>query len=187
MRDLVFIDVETTGLDPQIHGITEIAISRGSVQDFLRSSPPVMSWFVKPFDGCVVDSRAVEINGYDEKMWEEIGALGLWIVGDLISKHLDGAIPVGWNVGFDIAFIKAELRRLGKSYSPHYHSLDLASWMFPHYWCGDVPNLKLESACDYFKVSNEGSHRAKTDVLRTIEVFRCMCEERGLRKRLIGE
>ena len=61
---VVFLDVETTGLDPRAHEIVEIAIVALDGQVLLDTK-------VKPQNIEAASPRALEINGYNEADWAD--------------------------------------------------------------------------------------------------------------------
>lgn len=90
----VYLDTETTGLDPDRHEVWEIA--------YAIDDGPVLSAFV-PHSLATADREALELNGY----WRRhVGR-----VDDRADLHarlaLDGATLVGANPAFDAAFLRA--------------------------------------------------------------------------------
>jgi DNA polymerase-3 subunit epsilon len=64
-QKLIFIDVETTGVNPETNGLTQIS---GCVQvgdDVLES----FDYFVRPFPQDVIDSTALEVTGIDRRQF----------------------------------------------------------------------------------------------------------------------
>lgn len=62
-QNLVFIDVETTGVNPESNGLTQIS---GCVQiddDILES----FDYFVRPFPQDIIESTALEVTGIDRR------------------------------------------------------------------------------------------------------------------------
>lgn len=94
-NDLVFLDTETTGLDPALHQIWEIAwaIDDGPIES------RVVTHSLQ-----TADPKALEINGY----WERIDAWSINTRADhTLRAILDGATIVGSNPAFDAAFLRA--------------------------------------------------------------------------------
>lgn len=104
--DLVFLDTETTGLDPALHEVWEIAVA---VND-----GPVSSYRL-PHSIATADPKALELNGY----WGRANRPGATDAYDLeLRAMLSGATVVGANPAFDTAFLRA---RWGAS--PWHHRL----------------------------------------------------------------
>lgn len=170
MKDLVFVDVETTGLAPESR-VIEFAVYRTKPSEVFRFfENEIRSWKIMPPEGCYIELKAIEINGFSRELWE--GALPFWQLSSEFTEYLHDAIVAGWNVSFDIMMLENEYRRFDTNRMPwYYHSFDVASLMLPLYLRGEVKSLSLRNACDYFRVSNRGAHSAKGDVMRMVEVF----------------
>lgn len=95
MSRLVFLDTETTGLDPARHEVWEIAWSVGDGP--IRTA-------VLPHGVATANPKALELNGYVSR------GLGLapdpWVDVEL-KAELTGATIVGSNPAFDTAFLQA--------------------------------------------------------------------------------
>jgi DNA polymerase-3 subunit epsilon len=94
---LVFLDTETTGLDPQRHEIWELAyavddgdIHGGVVYHSLRSADPT----------------ALRLNGYHDRVYPQKFS-EMQALEEGLRKALDGATVVGANPAFDTAFLRA--------------------------------------------------------------------------------
>jgi len=64
-QKLIFIDVETTGVNPECNGLTQIS---GCVQvdnDIMES----FDYFVRPFPQDVIESTALEVTGIDRRQF----------------------------------------------------------------------------------------------------------------------
>ena len=64
-QKLIFIDVETTGVNPDCNGLTQIS---GCVQvdDDVAES---FDYFVRPFPQDVIESSALEVTGIDRRQF----------------------------------------------------------------------------------------------------------------------
>ena len=182
--DLVFVDVETTGLNPFRHEIIEIAAKRLSPQFEPRGTLPTISSVgiptsieLKVFPKHIeyAESVALQINGYDKSIWDAQAvsidrAMRAFV--ELCSGGL-GVVIVAHNVAFDWGFISATIEREGLDLRRvDYHRICLASMLWPLAVGGFLEKIKLETACDRLGISNEGHHRAMRDVDRAIEVYR---------------
>jgi DNA polymerase III epsilon subunit-like protein len=178
MRDLAFIDVETTGLAPE-SSVVEIAVFRTSPDRMFRFfEEEVKVWKIMPPKDCHIEEQALAINGFSRELWK---GSPLFDVAQLeFTELLHNAIVAGWNVKFDLGMLEGEYRRMGTEQMPwHYHALDVMTFMMPLYFQSKVTSLSLHAACDYFGVSNKGEHGAKADVLRTTHVFYHLCRLYG--------
>jgi DNA polymerase III alpha subunit (gram-positive type) len=98
VTDLVFLDTETTGLDPRVHEVWEIAVA--------INEAPISSYRL-PHSLATADPKALEINGY----WTRANLPGSTDAYDLeLRELLTGATIVGANPAFDTAFLSARWR-----------------------------------------------------------------------------
>ena len=89
------IDIETTGLNPHQHEIIEIAIITETESYHAKVIPQNIQY---------ADSKALDINGYNEKDW--YGAVPPQDVAIRSAKMLDGHIIIGHNPSFDMSFLR---------------------------------------------------------------------------------
>lgn len=92
---LVFLDIETTGLDPSRHEVWEIA--------YAVDDGPVRSSFVA-HGAAGADPVALRLNGYLQRFRGE-PLLGLTFESEL-REVLKGATVVGANPAFDTGFLR---------------------------------------------------------------------------------
>lgn len=123
ITDLVYLDTETTGLDPKIHDVWEVAYA-------IEGGPIVTH--ILPHSLKTADPVALKLNGYyNRSAWgvQITGGTGVpqpsTPVADLLVREaLTGATIVGANPAFDAAFLSA---RWG--YAPwHYRMVDIESY-----------------------------------------------------------
>lgn len=120
----VVVDVETTGTDPSVHEILEIAIVAmdGSVLFHSKISPQQIE---------TASPRALEINAFDPVLWE--GAPRWQAVAPKICQVLEGKQLVGHNVHFDKGFIFGMFSRYGLPVPDvMYQFVDTSTLIFEH-------------------------------------------------------
>jgi DNA polymerase-3 subunit epsilon len=165
---LVFLDIETTGLDPMADDIIEVAAMR--VDPISLSVEGCFETKVAPSTGMLVDPRAAELNGFRAEDWSE--APEIENVLPLLARFLEGCLIVGHNPAFDWAFLSAAFQRLGvRKPSVGHHLIDTASLAWPLLRHGLVASLSLRDLCEHYGISNSGAHRALEDVVRTYQLF----------------
>jgi DNA polymerase-3 subunit epsilon/CBS domain-containing protein len=160
--DAVVIDSETTGLDPSMAWIVEIAgvrIAGGRLQsaDIFRrrvnpgiSIPPTATAIHHINDAAVSDAPSFI------KVWPEI------------SAFLGKAVVVGHNLGFDLAVLKRECERAGIAWTRP-RTLDtrlLAQIAEPH-----LAGYTLDSLASWLGVEIADRHSALGDSLACAEIF----------------
>lgn len=123
LNNVVFIDTETTGLDPDRHEIWELALITGAGEEHL--------WHL-PVDLAKADLIALNIGGYFDRYGNEDNCcdVGIYDYGwddfcaDMVTltrgKHLVGAIP-----SFDAQRLERLLRAHGSLATWHYHLIDI--------------------------------------------------------------
>jgi len=154
----IAIDLETTGLQPERSDIIEVAavtFADGVILDEWSS-------LVNPHTE--IPEKIVRLTGINQEMVE--GAPDIFTVRANIKRILGQNVLVGHNVGFDLAFLRAQNMALGN------HRIDtlvLASILLPYagrYGLGALSrHLNLPGAL-------EGQdHRALDDARRTAHLF----------------
>jgi DNA polymerase III alpha subunit (gram-positive type) len=106
---LVFLDLETSGLDPAVHEAIEFGLVFEDGSD---------AAFSVAFDVERASPKALEVNGYGER--EFAPALPWRTAAITLHGALKGAVVVGNAVHFDLAFTSAFIRR--------HSSLDPQPW-----------------------------------------------------------
>lgn len=159
--ELVILDVETTGLEPELgHAIVEIAGQKLQGRE-------VTGEFVTLVDpGQPVPADSAAIHGITQDM---IGREGRPIA-EVMDEFLDfigAAGLVGHNLAFDLSFINRHLRLLGRPplTNPTLDTLELAKRYLI------LPSYSLKSVAAYLKVPQPKAHRALADVITTREVL----------------
>lgn len=163
MSDLVFLDTETTGLDPARHEVWEAAVA---VND-----EPIRS-YVFPHSLDTADPHALEMNGYISR--------GLGIVPDVwadveLKGLLTGTTIVGANPAFDTSFLRA---RWGVA--PWHHRLVDVESMALAVLGYDRPKGLRDLAADLRGRGHDipaPDHTAAADVATTRAVFHALRAE----------
>lgn len=164
---LVFLDVETTGLDPARHEVWEIAYSVDGGE--VLSS--VVAWPDHRMDPIAVTMG----NGFFGRGFGYVNEVSARFEADLI-RALTGATIVGANPAFDAAFLKA---RWGEA-PWHYRMLDIESYAMAVLCMDIVPSL-AQIRADLVLAGHDipaPDHTAAGDVACLIAVHKAL---RGIR------
>lgn len=159
-QEYVVVDVETSGLDPAISDVVQIA----AVKYKKGEEPSYFVSYVKPRYPIPVSASKVN-HIYDRtvenapRFWE-IRSRFLTFIGDLPL--------VGYNIGFDMKFINTEL-----GYSLPNWAIDVLPAARN---CFVLPDYKLETLKNHLKIER-GSHNALDDCLTTNSVYLACLEE----------
>jgi DNA polymerase III epsilon subunit-like protein len=103
------------------------------------------------------------------------------LMDDLKQYGADRLTITGYNVNFDIGFIKALFKRTGYTWAFNkyfdYLTLDVMQFSQACRVAGiiSLPHIKLESICRYLGINTEGAHDSMTDILNTRSVFDKLC------------
>ena len=175
MRRLIFLDTETTGLDPEVHEILELALvaEDGSVLLHTRVRPERLEQ---------ADPRALEVNGYSAEGWADAPA---WAdVAPRVAELLRGAVAVGHNVAFDAEMLRAGLKRVDPELAGgvcHYR-LDTLVLALEHLAPVGLERFNLGAVCDFLGVELKDAHTALADTLAARAVYRKLARAGWLRR-----
>lgn len=165
---IVFVDTETTGLDPVRHMVWEVAVIRrdrdGAETEHL--------WQIRPTraDLMAAQPDALKIGRYEERAAVPAGAtaadtLAVPVALDYLDacqqiyQALDGAVMVGSNPHFDASFLH-RLLRTGRT-PWHYRPVDIAT-LAAGYAYGEAASGAYGYSCDLpaLPYSSRGLSRA---------------------------
>ena len=172
MAQLVFVDLETTGLDVERHGIIEIACI--FEMDGKRGVEGLHS-LVNP--GNVEHTEtAAAVHKIPREAIDTAPPL-LDVLRQFDSRCADGAIVSGWNTKFDEAFLYRAYQQCGLPWRFDYHIFDVWSLYKRLQLIGTFPadlHLGLGTIARHFNIVRDGedAHRAATDIEWTWRLYR---------------
>lgn len=179
-HNLVFLDIETTGLNPDTHEIIELgailveqtfdATGRGNLRVLKEAE-----WKIIPEHIETADPEALRINGYSQEDWKNAVSLNRALTE--FKELARGGIAVGHNVSFDLSFIEKAFRKEKLVYPLHYHKLDTISLAYAKLWDKkDAQTFSLKALCEYFGIVNEKAHTALADTRATLALYKKIFE-----------
>lgn len=158
----VCLDCESTGLEPKEDRIIEIAAVKFTFEGVLESFETLID------PECPIPETSQEIHKISQDM-----IAGKPKIGSVLPEFLSlikGHILVGHGISFDIALIAAEAKRrqipTDIEKQPFIDTLRLARLY------GESPVNSLQHLRQHFNIQPEGAHRAMSDVVVNIEVFK---------------
>jgi len=180
----LYLDVETTGLDHELCGLTQVAF----VIEIDGREMASANFNVRPFEGAEVHKKALEVTGktYDEVMSypreDEVFATMLVMLKEYINPMIygDDFTLIAYNAEFDQNFMIAWFGRMGKKYANYinYRKVDpLALLRILHVeGMANLPGYKLIEV--YKAIFNEEfeAHDADADIKATIRVHKYLVE-----------
>ena len=190
MKKVLWLDVETTGLDCRKHGLREV----GFIIEIDGVEVDKGVFKINPFTyttkDVVIDDYALEISKVsieDLKSYDRVSYCFKELMKKLVkyvnvNDKNDCFVIAGYNTAFDIGFIKEWFKEMGllDSYKDlfHYKSLDVFSIVFAlrHIGLNSAENDKLETMCNYFGIGI-GAHNALSDIEATKKLYELICEK----------
>lgn len=175
-RDLVFVDIETTGLLPVEHEIIDIAVIRVEQSWPTEGAPQFMikdEWTTKvhPEHLISADPASLKISGYIASEWT--GAVSLQEALATFVQKTEGAIMVAHNIAFDSEFLNFHLAQNKLVNTMHYHRLDTVSMAFAVLQnAPGINRYSLGELCKYFGIENQNAHTALSDARADFELFK---------------
>lgn len=158
----VCFDCEATGLDPEKDRIIEIAAAKFTFDGIIDSREDLIN------PGISIPQHTIEIHHITDDMIQ-----GKPSMGAVLKEYLDfigDHIVVGHAIPFDLALLDAEAKRAGKN-TDLLKQRQLDTLRLARLY-GESPTNSLESLRKHFNIQAEGAHRAMSDVIVNIEVFK---------------
>jgi DNA polymerase III alpha subunit (gram-positive type) len=180
-----FLDVETTGTNPELHNIFQIS---GILTDQNFNILEECNYMFKPHSLDYIEQGALDKTGItldDLKNIEMSSEQAYSQFSQLLSRHCnkfdkkDKIHFIAYNAAFDVSFIRAWFSKNGDNYfgswfwNPPICVMQAAAWMTQRVR-GALPNFKLGTLCQCAELGwdETHAHNAKYDVLKTLELFR---------------
>ncbi len=158
----VCIDCESTGLDPKSDRIIEVA----AVKFTLDGTQEAFESLIDP--QVPIPKSSIEIHHITEEMVQGKPTIDKVLdeLFDLIGDH-----PlIGHGIKYDIEILAIAAERCRKNTqirkNPFFDTLRLARLY------GESPSNSLETLRRHFNIQEEGAHRAMSDVVVNIQVFK---------------
>ena len=179
-KKVLYIDTETTGLEPGRHGIIQLA----ALMEYGGDVVDTFNMKFQPHEGALINPEALKVSGTDpeelKKRTSSSDAYRDFL--KFLDRHIakfdktDKAYPAGYNVTFDMSFLDAWFRHHGNQYGTgsyqNWKMLDplplLRVWDF----LGTIalPDYKLQTVCTAYGIALE-AHDALSDILATRELL----------------
>lgn len=166
-KRLAFVDIESTGLNPDKHEIIEIAVLIYNQE----KNEVEKEWETKitPYHIETADNKALQISGYINN--PNIYRTNLKSALIKFNSIVKGCIIVGQNISFDLRFISKNMEEANIKPSYDLRYLDLMSLSWFHVKDTDIKGISLEKLCNHFGILNVGAHSALIDCRRTFGVY----------------
>jgi len=160
------LDIETTGSDRGGDGITEIGVVK------VRGGEQLGTFATLVNPGRAITPTVVVLTGITDHM--VAGAPRIETVLPALQEFIGDAVIVGHNVGFDMAFINTALRRSGRE--PFRGTVVDTLPLARHLVRDEVPDCKLGTLAQRFRLTTRPTHRALDDAMATTELLHFLLE-----------
>jgi len=160
--EFVCIDVESTGLDCASDRVIEVAVATFTADTILEEFESL----VDPKQN--IPCESIAIHHITQEMVH--GKPTIAEVFPKISALIDNRIIVGHGIQFDIDILSQEAKRAQLD-SPFRNNLAFDTLRLARLY-GESPSNSLEVLRGHFNIQAEGAHRAMSDVVVNIQVFK---------------
>lgn len=158
---LSVLDVETTGLDPTDHRITEVGIIRFEQGEVVETYGELVN------PEMPIPAESTKVTGISDD--DVAGAPTFAEIADEVHKRLQGVGIVAYNLPFDRSFVRMELERCGLSWPEASPTLD--PLIFARQFFKDKRRKNLGAICELLGIELEEAHRATNDATVTGHVL----------------
>lgn len=176
---ILFLDTETTGLEPGTHGVVQVA-GIVEVDGEVREE---FDFLARPFPGQLYEAKALEVNrrtveeikGFPDPM--EVHAKLKAIFKKYVDPYnrADKFVIAGQNIAFDYDMMEAFWQKCGDKYWyswVDFRGLDIitATALFQAAGRFRLPNMRLETVAAHFGIPLK-AHDALHDIRATREIY----------------
>ncbi len=170
-QPIAFVDIETTGLNRDIHEIIELGLIVARMKEGELVIVDELDIKIQPKNIAVAEPQALRVNGYNEADW--LFATTLEDAMKVFAEKTKGAIFTAHNVTFDYGFIESALTKTGIQNEMHYHKLDTISLAFGVLHTNDdIGKLSLRALCEKYGIENKKAHSAYADTHALYDIFK---------------
>jgi DNA polymerase-3 subunit epsilon len=179
MKKVFFFDTETTGLDCKKQDIIQLAYMIEIDGEIKEEG----SLYTQPFNYDTIQQEALNTNKLTVEQLKAFPSPSVTfmqlkrVLNKYIDKFnkLDKFSPAGYNVNFDVGFLREFFfKNKDKYYGSYfdYHLLDPIPVLHLLEYKGliKLPNYKLVTVCEYFNI-NIDAHEALSDIKATRQVI----------------
>ena len=160
----IALDLETTGFEPLTDEVLEIAAIKFQGDKILET----FETLVRP--GIDIPAMVTHITGITAETVQE--APSFEDIRANLTLFLGNYPIVGHNIEFDLTFLEAKGIPI---LSPQLDTLKLSSLLLPN-----LPSYSLDTISRQLKITHENKHRAYSDALVCVELFRLLLQKIAL-------
>lgn len=169
-RPLIFLDLETTGLEVQKHEIIEIGALKVHPEKLFEILEE-LEIKVRPENLKAADKDALKMVGFTEEKWK--GAISLKETLASLDEFGKDGVLVGYNINFDWAVLDRAYYSQGRIDPFYYHRIDVMAMAYFKYFSNpDFQRFSLGEVCRNLKIERQAAHTALDDARTTYLVFK---------------
>jgi DNA polymerase III epsilon subunit-like protein len=173
MSKIALTDLETTGLNPNVAEIVEIACIIFDSHTFEIEKEFEIK--IMPTHIMDADPKALEVNGFNLEEWEEASAVDLHTAMTQFAAFTKDAVFMAFNSPFDIGFLDHAARETGIKMTYRWYPLCLRSIAWTHMPHTGMFNWSLKEVCEKLGVPPEPAvHRAMNGVMAEYGVYKAL-------------
>lgn len=163
----ICLDLETTGLNPETDEIIEVAAVIFNFSEHLDTFETLID------PGKEISKESIEIHHITDDMVK--GKPKIQEILPQLVKMIGSHIIVGHGINTDLAFLNTALKKYCIPHNMHNNPIIDTLRLARLY--GECSVNSLEMLRTHFNIANEGAHRAMSDVVVNIEVFKYLCQQ----------
>ncbi|MBP7074243.1 MAG: DUF3820 family protein [Rhabdochlamydiaceae bacterium] len=158
----ICLDCETTGLEPKTDRIIEVAVTKFNFSDILESFETLVDPEIP------ISEISMSIHHITQEMVQ--GKPKIHEVLPKVISMIDSLIVIGHGIRMDLAFL-AESAKRHDIPNPFERLVFIDTLRLARLY-GESPTNSLERLRQHFNIEEEGAHRAMSDVIVNIRVFK---------------
>ncbi len=162
----ICLDCETTGLDAKKDRIIEVAVTKFTFTETLESFETLID------PECEISEASTAIHHISQSMVQ--GKPKIHEVLPQISQMLDQHLIIGHGIRLDLSFLGESAKRSQFPY-PFDALITIDTLRLARLY-GESPVNSLEKLREHFNIEPEGAHRAMSDVIVNISVFKYLSQ-----------
>ena len=166
-RNLVFVDLEFSGLEPK-HEMIQIGCVVVSQPDLKILKE--WSQRIKPSRIRNADPNALKIIGYSKEKWRD--AVPLKQALTEFNEVAKGGVLIGYNVAWDFLFLKKAYAEATMKPLFHWQVLDVLSMLFHDLYRTKMNGFRMKEVVDFFHMRDDQWHDALVDARATYVIFK---------------
>lgn len=184
---ILYFDVETTGLNPRVNDIVQLA----GIIEIDGEIKERFNYRIQPFSFENISQEALDITGNTiEGLKNHTKPFVIYKeLINMFSRYVDKFnkadkfVPVGYNVNFDIGFLREWFIKNGDLYYGswiNYKYVDPLAVFYMLESIGKVnyPDYKLSTVCEHLGFSID-AHDALSDISATRDVYKYLVKQLG--------